>query len=101
MSRIENDVERLKAYNPYNMIEESELDEVIANFITLVWIVKDKKLTKTTFFAEMVENESIRNIFKQLCGFDSDMELYRELIIRYPSVSESKFIRNSVRANGR
>lgn len=99
MSRIEHDVERLQAYNPYNAIEEDELDDVISNFISLVWLIKDKRLTKTTFFAEIIENETIRDIFKKICGFDDDMELFRELLIRYPSVSESKFIKKQVELN--
>lgn len=99
MSRIENDVERLQAYNPYNTIEEGELDEVISKFVTLVWLIKDKKLTKTTFFAEIIDNENIREIFKKICGFDDDIELFRELLARYPSVSESKFIKKQVKQN--
>lgn len=97
MSRIESDVERLQAYNPYNTIEEGELDEVITNFITLVWLIKDKKLTKTTFFSEIINNEVIRIIFKNICGFNDDIELFRELLSRYPSVSESKFIKKQVK----
>lgn len=97
MSRIEHDVGRLQSYNPYNIIEEAELDDVIGKFITLVWIVKDRKLTKTTFFIEVVENDTIREIFKNICGCDDDVELYRELLIRYPSVSESKFIKNKIK----
>jgi hypothetical protein len=97
MSRIESDVERLQAYNPYNTIEELELDDVIGKFVTLVWLVKDKKLTKTTFFVEIIENDTIRGIFKNICGCDDDIELYRELLIRYPSVSESKFIKNRIK----
>ena len=97
MSRIESDVERLQAYNPYNTIEEGELDEVISNFITLVWLIKDKNLTKTTFFAEIIDNEVIRTIFKTICGFDDDIELFKELLGRYPSVSESKFIKKQVK----
>ena len=96
MSRVESDVSRLQAYNPYNTIEEAELDDVIRKFVTLVWLIKDKKLTKTTFFVEIVENDTIREIFKRICGCD-DIELYRELLIRYPSVSESKFIKTRVK----
>ena len=97
MNRIKNDVGRLQKYNPYTTIEELELDDVIGNFVTLIWIIKDKKLTKTTFFIEIVENEVIRNIFKTICGCDTDVELYKELLIRYPSVSESKFIKNRIK----
>lgn len=97
MSRIENEVERLQTYNPYNAMEEGELNDVISKFITLVWLIKDKKLTKTTFFAEIIENEVIRAIFKRICGFDDDVELFKELLSRYPSVSESKFIKNQVK----
>ena len=93
MSRITKDVDRLQAYNPFNTIDEIELDDVIGNFITLVWLIKDKKMTKTTFFMEIIENESIREIFKTICGCN-DVELYRELLIRYPSVNDSKYIRN-------
>ena len=96
MSRIENDVGRLQKYNPYNTIEELELDDVISNFVTLIWLIKDKKLTKTTFFIEIVENDTIREIFKTICGCSEDVELYRELLVRYPSVSESKFIKNRI-----
>ena len=96
MSRITTDVERLQQYNPYNTIEEEELDDVIGNFVTLIWIIKDKKLTKTTFFIEILENDVMRNIFKTICGCDTDVELYKEILIRYPSVSESKFIRTRI-----
>ena len=93
MSRIERDVERLAAYNPYNIIDEAELDDVISKFVTLVWTVKDKKLTKTTFILELSENEFLKNIFKEICGFDSDIEMFKELVSRYPNISESKFIK--------
>lgn len=96
MSRIENDVGRLQKYNPYNRIEEEELDDVIGNFVTLIWLIKDKKLTKTTFFIEIVEHDTIREIFKTICGCTEDVELYRELLVRYPSISESKFIKNKI-----
>jgi hypothetical protein len=101
MFRIENDVERLQAYNPYNTITELELDDVICKFVTLIWLIKDKKLTKTTFFIEIFENDIIREIFKTICGCDTDIELYRELLIRYPSVSESKFIKNRIKKSGK
>ena len=93
MSRIERDVERLASYNPYNIIDEGELDDVISKFVTLVWTVKDKRLTKTTFILELSENEFLKNIFKEICGFDSDIEMFKELVSRYPNISESKFIK--------
>ena len=93
MSRIERDVERLAAYNPYNIIDEAELDDVISKFVTLVWTVKDKKLTKTTFILELSENEFLKNIFKEICGFDSDIEMFKALVSRYHKISESKFIK--------
>ena len=96
MSRIETDVNRLRSYNPFTTIEEGELDGVIKNFITLLWIIKDKRLTKTTFFVEILENDVIRNIFINICGCDDDAELYRELISRHPSICDSKFIRNRI-----
>ena len=96
MSRIITDVERLQQYNPYTTIEDDELNDVISNFVTLIWIVKDKKLTKTTFFIEILENDVMRTIFKTICGCDTDVELYKEILIRYPSVSDSKFIRTRI-----
>lgn len=97
MSRIISDVNRLSAYNPFRIVDEEELDDVIVKFVTLVWLVKDKKLTKTTFFIELIENECIKETFKTICGFDSDIEMFKELIARYPTVSESKFIRNRIK----
>ena len=97
MSRVENEVERLSSYNPYNIVDETELDDIIAKFVTLIWLVKDKKLTKTTFFVEILENPIIKDIFKDICGFDTDMEMVKELVSRYPNVSESKFLKNRVK----
>ena len=96
MSKIESDVTRLQQYNPYNIIEEEELDDVIGNFVTLIWIIKDKKLTKSTFFIEILDNNIIREVFKTICGCDTDAELYREILVRYPSISESKFIKTRI-----
>ena len=98
MSRIENDVGRLSAYNPYNVIDRIELDDAISKFVTLIWIVKDKKLTKTMFFIELMDNEYIKEIFKDICGFETDIEMFKELLMRYPNVSESKFIKNRMKA---
>jgi len=97
MSRIERDVQRLASYNPFNIIDEEELDDVISKFVTLVWTVRDKKLTKTTFLLEISQNQFLKNILKDICGFDTDVEMFKELVTRFPSISESKFIKKNRR----
>lgn len=96
--RIKNELTKLLAYNPFVVIDVDELDEMFAMFMTLIWLVKDKKITKTTFFIELVETVEIRDYLKYICGIETDMELYREILSRSPTICSSKLIRNKLQS---
>lgn len=94
MLRIQNEITKLNNLNPFNSIDNNEINTILLDFSTLFWLLRDKKLTKTTFFVQLIENDFLRQYIKTVCGFTDDLELYRELISRNPCVCNSKMIKN-------
>lgn len=94
---IDNEFNKLTIYNPYNILDAEEIDNIIYNFMTLLWLLYGKKITKVSFFIEIVENEKLSAILKEICGFDDNIMLYREILIRHPAISSSKLVKNRLK----
>lgn len=97
MSRVQNEISKLNSLNPHNHIDRYELDDIFNKFSTLIWLLNDRKTTKNTVFIEFVENDVLKDAISEICGFTSDLELYKELIMRSPAISNSKLIKNRLK----
>jgi hypothetical protein len=97
MLRIQNEIVKLNGFNPFYSMDKAELDIVFLQFCTIFWLMYDKKMTKSTFFVELIENDDIRIFLKDICGFDDDTELYREILSRNPAICGSKMIKNRLK----
>lgn len=97
MYRIQNEIKKLDTFNPFVSIDKEELDTILSLFITLIWLIKDKKMTRTTFFVEIMDSDVLKAELERICGFDDELELYKEILIRNPSICNSKFIKNKLK----
>jgi hypothetical protein len=97
MLRIQNEVTKLNNFNPFSCLDKEELDRIFANFFTVMWLIRDKKITKTAFFIELIECDMLRSFLIDICGLEDDIELYREILTRNPTICGSKMIRNKLK----
>lgn len=96
MSKLDKYIDTIKHYNPYHVIDDEEIDNSIQEMVSLLWTVKDKKITKISFFTEVMTNDRIMEYFKTIMGAD-EMEVYREILKRYPSICNSQIVRKAIK----
>lgn len=96
MLRIQKEILKLNENNPYNKMDKEELDDIFLKLNTIVWIIKNKKITKNMFFVFIMEYKEIRNTINEICSFNDDRELYKEILMRYPDITSSKLVKNNL-----
>jgi len=83
--------------NPLYQIKETEFDEVLLKFGSLVSMLKNKRLNQTMFLMELLDSEIHRECFKTLSGIDELHILFYNLIIRFPVLCKSKIIKTKIK----
>lgn len=91
MGKLDKYIDTIKRYNPYHIIDDNEVDMAIQEMVSLLWTVKGKKITKISFFIEILSNDRLMEYFKNIMGAD-EMEVYREILRRYPSICNSQIV---------
>lgn len=72
------------------MLEESKY--IVYNFCTLCSLLKNKKLNFQHIFSMVLTDERYKNLLKDLLNEESDLEVYRTLLLIEPSIASSKYI---------
>lgn len=77
---------------PYENLMYEESKFIIYNFCTLCSLLKNKKLNFQHIFSLILTDENYRNLLKDLLNEESDLEIYRTLLMIEPSIASSKYI---------
>ena len=82
--------------NPLYQIKESEFDDVLLKFGSLISMLKNKRINQTMFLVELLDSENHRECFKVLSGIEETRTLFYNLIIRFPVLCKSKIIKTKI-----
>lgn len=85
---------------PYENLMHEESKFIVYNFCTLCSLLKNKKLNFQHIFSIILTDEKYREFLKMLLNEESDLEVYRTLLMIEPSIASSKYISKLGRAAG-
>lgn len=77
---------------PYENLMYEESKYIVYNFCTLCSLLKNKKLNFQHIFSMILTDERYKNLLKNLLNEESDLEVYRTLLLIEPSIASSKYI---------
>lgn len=93
----EKTLQAVTEYNdPVHQIKNKEFNLALIKFGSFVSIIQNKRLSQTFILLQILENEQLRNIFKELCEIDEFQILLLNFLTCYPSLSKSKIIKSKV-----
>jgi|GEM_PF-5801412 len=100
-NEIESDdssiVQAINNNNPLYQIKQTEFDEALLKFGSLVSIINDKRINQTMFMIELLDSELHRECFKILSGIDETNVLFYNIIVRFPILCKSKIIKTKIK----
>lgn len=77
---------------PYEDLIYEESKYLVYNFATLCSLIKNKKLNFQHIFALLLSDEKYKELFKEILGEESDMNIFKILLTIDPSIATSKYI---------
>ena len=92
MNISESLAQQIKAQNPLELISEKETNIIMLKFCSYVSMLHNKRLSSVGIFSLILENPSIRNIYRQLCEVETDREALALFVEFHPNVCKSKVI---------
>ena len=90
-------IQAINNNNPLYNIKESEFDEVLIRFGSLLSILKNKRINQTMFLVELLDSEAHRECLKILSGIDETDRLFYNLINRFPVLCKSKIVKTKIK----
>lgn len=82
--------------NPIHQIENKEFNLALIKFGSFISIVYNKRVSQTFVLLQLLEDENLRNIFKEICEIDEFQTLLLNFLTCYPSLCKSKIIKAKV-----
>ena len=89
-------IQTINNNNPLKQIKDTEFDNILLKFGSLVSILKNKRLNQTMFLIELLEKETLRECFKLLSGIEETSTLFYNIIVRYPILCKSKIVKTKI-----
>ena len=77
---------------PYEDLIYEESKYFVYNFATLCSLIKNRKLNFQHIFALVLMDEKYKELFKEILGEESEMDILRTLLTIDPSIASSKYI---------
>lgn len=81
-----------------NMIAD-ETEHILLSFCTLCTLIKGKKMSFQNVFLLVLEDESLRDILKDMLSVESSFELVKLFIDHDPLITTSKYVTKYLNAN--
>ena len=82
-----------QSVNPSVRLCEEELKDLFINFCTFLCIVHNKKLNLPNIFLLLLKEEKVKNLYKDMCDFDTDYEAFKSFLDHDSSLHKSKYIK--------
>ena len=87
-------VDMMRASDPVSKVDATEQDKYFRIFCSYMCILNNKKLNLANIFLLLLDNASIRELFKQMCDFETDYDCLKFFLQRDPTLHKSKYIKN-------
>lgn len=87
--------------SPSQNIIDRESEHILLSFCTTVTLLYGKKLSLQNVFIIILENDTLRDIIKDLLGVDSTYEIVRAFLNFDPTITKSKYITKYINSKKR
>ena len=78
--------------NPSQSIIDRETEHMLLSYCSYCTLLKGKKLSFQNDFVLTLQDEQLRNVFKELIGVDSNIEVFKIFLEYDPTITKSKYI---------
>lgn len=78
--------------NPSQSIIDRETEHMLLSYCSYCTLLKGKKLSFQNVFVLTLQDEQLRNVFKELIGVDSNIEVFKIFLEYDPTITKSKYI---------
>lgn len=78
--------------DPSTNLISDESDHLFLSFCTFVMNLKGKKLSVQNVFIQVLQNEKLRKIMKEILNLDTDYELVKTFLDFDPLIAKSKYV---------
>ncbi len=82
--------------DPIHQIKIKEFNISLLNFGSFISIITNKRLSQTFVLIQLLENEELREIFKEICEIDNFQILLLNFLECYPPLCKSKIIKSKI-----
>ena len=79
-------------YDPSADMIEEESTHLFLCFCTFVMNLKGKKLSIQNVFIQVLSNEKLKSVMKEILNLDTDFELVRVFLDFDPTIAKSKYV---------
>ena len=79
-------------YDPSSDLIDDESTHLFLCFCTFVMNLKGKKLSIQNVFVQVLSNDKLKSIMKELLNLDTDYELVRVFLDFDPTIAKSKYV---------
>lgn len=87
------------SFDPSSEIIQEETSHLFCCFCTFVNNIKGRKLSVQNVFVITLQEERLKNIFKEILNLDSDIDLVKVFLDFDPSIAKSKYVTRWARSN--
>lgn len=85
-----------KTTDPVNTIYEQDLEHIFYSFCTYVTQVHNQKINMAKIFIHVLEDDNLREIFKELGDHSTKYDTIRTFLTLEPSLQKSKYIKRYI-----
>lgn len=82
-----------QALDPTAAVVADEQKHTFLSFCSFVCIANNKKLNFANIFILILRDDSLRELYMKLCGFDSDFDAIKSFLDYDSSLHKSKYIK--------
>jgi hypothetical protein len=81
--------------SPISILTEKELQIFLLKFGALLYLLNNKNINPTFLFLSVVKSDALQEIFQELSGVPTLVEILKYLLISYPNLIKSKIIKEN------
>jgi hypothetical protein len=85
--------------DPSHSITTYEFNHLFYSFCTLISLLQTKKMNLANIFLLLLQNPSVRTLFKEYCGFENDYSAIKSFLQFDTGLYKSKYIMKYLNAN--
>lgn len=82
--------------DPIHQIKNKEFNVSLLKFGSFVSVIMNKRLSQTFILIQLLENEELREIFKEICEIDNFQTLLLNFLECYPPLCKSKIVKSKI-----